>query len=275
MIDYESVNGDQICNANKIPYYITMATNGILLTPEVVDYLVSFNKEIHLQIPFDGNRDIHNKVKRYVGEKDFSVYDIVIENIKYALTKGIHILIRCNYDLNTIDSFQDLIDEIKQIDENLKKRLCIVFKRIWQVKENKDTLKKVEEFGDFATFCGIPDMNSRNALKYICYADRPSSVVVNYNGDVFKCTARNFIKEGREGVLKEDGTIEFNNRYRERMEVKRLNLACFNCNVLPVCQGSCSQSHLELFQENTCPIGLSEEQKEEMIKKRLTSIILQ
>ena len=40
-----------------------------------------------------------------------------------------------------------------------------------------------------------------------CYADRANSVIVNYNGDVYKCTACDFAKTKREGKLNEDGTI--------------------------------------------------------------------
>lgn len=38
------------------------------------------------------------------------------------------------------------------------------------------------------------------------------------------------------------------------MEAKRLNLACVNCNVLPICRGGCTQHHLELFQGNICNV---------------------
>jgi len=34
-----------------------------------------------------------------------------------------------------------------------------------------------------------------------------NSVIVNYNGDVYKCTACDFAKTKREGKLNEDGTI--------------------------------------------------------------------
>lgn len=279
LLEYHSVmlplllETERICNQAGIPYYISITTNGILLTKDVIDHLISFEKEIYIQIPFDGNRDIHNKIKKCIGKNDVSTYDVVLQNMKYALMKGINVLLRCNYSQETIGLFHELIEEVSHIDVESKKRLSIALKKIWQTEETEETLKIVEELGIYTTSCGIFDLNTQGLSGYLCYADKPSSIVVNYNGDIFKCTARDFVKEAREGVLKPDGTIEFNERYEERMEVKKENLACLNCNVLPICRGGCTQHHLELFQENTCPLGLSEQKKEKMIQKHLSTII--
>ncbi len=43
--------------------------------------------------------------------------------------------------------------------------------------------------------------------------------MINYNGDVFKCNARDFTSKTRNGVLA-DGAIEWNDTFEQRMNIK-------------------------------------------------------
>ena len=84
-----------------------------------------------------------------------------------------------------------------------------------------------------------------------CYADKENSMVINYNGDIFKCTANDFLPELREGRLNPDGSITFNNQYQMRMNAKYKLGECLNCAILPICQ-SCSQDRLRMLKGGEC-----------------------
>ncbi|HOH74428.1 MAG TPA: hypothetical protein PKW38_01450, partial [Paludibacteraceae bacterium] len=49
-----------------------------------------------------------------------------------------------------------------------------------------------------------------DSVRESCYGDKKNQATINFNGDVYKCTARDFKPENREGVLMDDGTIEWN-----------------------------------------------------------------
>ena len=87
--------------------------------------------------------------------------------------------------------------------------------------------------------------------------------MINYNGDVFKCTARDFKPSHKTGSLGLGGKLKIED------EAKRSSIrfkdVCNKCSLLPICT-ICSQTHLEA--EEKCPIQISNEEKEHQIQMR-------
>jgi uncharacterized protein len=78
-----------------------------------------------------------------------------------------------------------------------------------------------------------------------CYADNYNESVINYNGEVFKCTARGFTTTAPDGILSKERLIHWNiSKLLERIDL-RLPSICESCNLLPACSGICSQKRLE------------------------------
>ncbi len=260
----------KVCDQTGCNLPIMFTTNATLLDKKKIDRLATLGKKVFFQVPFDGNREKHNKIKRLPGN-DKSAYDISIENIKYALSKGMTILVRCNYSEDTAEGFEDLIDEFSDVDEKWKDNLSFMFKKIWQAEDSEGMKKLVGKMGERVAECGIKNMSLINEFSdSVCYADTPNGHIINYDGNVFKCTARDFVKEIREGVLNTDGTISFNERYDDRMECKFINDSCLKCKILPLCKGGCTQHQLEAFEENVCPLGMTEEDKYEAMVDRVS-----
>ena len=45
-----------------------------------------------------------------------------------------------------------------------------------------------------------------------CYGDKPNSIVVNFNGDLYKCTAVDFFNTPpRDGYISSDGSLHWEN----------------------------------------------------------------
>lgn len=99
-----------------------------------------------------------------------------------------------------------------------------------------------------------------------CYGDKLNHALVNYNGDVFGCTARDFIPENRIGFLELDGTIKYNEEKQNlRNNAKLYKKVCQSCRIAPICGGGCKQRAYESLEIEGCSMGYSEEDIDEMI----------
>lgn len=89
---------------------------------------------------------------------------------------------------------------------------------------------------------------------------------------MFKCTARDYKTENREGVLTEKGTIQWNDNFQKRMyETRFSNKPCLECKILPLCNGGCSQHRLEQQGKEYCIYNGNENSKLEVIKEKFYS----
>lgn len=254
-------------NKLKKNIHLSFTTNATLLTKSVVDKLVSTGYSISLQIPFDGGRDIHNKIK-YSGSI-MSPFDSSLDNLVYAASKGIKVSVRCNYDDRTISSFEELIDGLTESD--IDKNIRFSFQKIWQVKKNDETEKEKNRLIKKVDDCSKNFSVSDDITIRPCYGDAYNSVVVNYNGDIFKCTARDFSRDNREGILSENGEIIFNERFLERMNRRFSNEHCHNCHIFPICN-LCSQQRLEHHNDG-CIRGINESQKNEYLLSIIRNLV--
>jgi len=257
---------DEICKANDKPLHIGFTTNGVLLTPRVSDILSATGIQMRMQIPFDGDSEKHNAVKKFVNGK--GTYRLIISNIKYAVKKKIHCIIRCNYSLDNVDSFHSLIDELKDFALENTNLLTFSFHQIWQTTSGKEPslggiIAKMEQLGLKHNY--KPTIDASGSM---CYADKKGAVVINCNGDVYKCTARDFIPERRDGVLNDDGTVVYNERYKDRMKSPFANPTCIKCSVFPICS-TCTQKRMEHSTNKTCVVNKNETHRMDMITTRI------
>ena len=257
----------QLCNEKEIDFRCDFTTNAVLLSPTKIDLLLKDKINIRFQVPFDGNREYHDKTKKLLNGK--GTFDIVIKNIKYALSKDIPFTIRLNYTKENIDSFKDLINEF--IDMKDSGLINFSIQKIWQERKTPSLLKKKRELIHYISQKGLfPNMNVPSNIR--CYGDKEDSVVVNYNGDIYKCTACDFVPSKREGILKHDGTITYNSLYEERLNAKYNCEECKKCNIWPICT-TCTQQKIKILKNNSFNEECSSNLKEEIIRNRINSLI--
>jgi uncharacterized protein len=92
--------------------YINVITNGLLLTPEVVDRLKPFGLN-GVKITLDGDKDTHNRMRPLRGGQ--GTFDRIIENIRRVADKCA-ISIGGNFDASSADSYPALLDFLKEQD---------------------------------------------------------------------------------------------------------------------------------------------------------------
>jgi uncharacterized protein len=147
-----------------------------------------------------------------------------------------------------------------------RKNITLSMNKVWQ-EGNKNLGKKVSSFKEKTKEYGFSVMDAflGDRIRNSCYADKRNEAVINYNGDVYKCNARDFKTENREEFLNDQGKIVWNDRAYERMNIRLQNKPCFDCSILPICGGGCSQNSLDLFEKNYCVNDFDEERKKQII----------
>lgn len=264
-----------VCEANETLYSYAFTTNGYLINQEMIKWFSRF-KEINFQITFDGGREFHDKV-RYPNSKKGS-YDKIINNVKSLLSIQHYVTLRINYTANNIDSVSSIYEDIKDITTLQRKKLVIDLHRVWQDNQNDNLEDKVHE--TIMLFRG----NGFNAKQQLldnvrdpCYADKANEALINYNGDVFSCTARDFETFPRDGYLTDEGVIVWeNDSYNKRINAKFQNEPCLTCRIMPLCCGGCSKKAID--SQNTkqtyCINNFNEKAKDKVVLNRFYELFM-
>jgi uncharacterized protein len=100
----------QATQARGIKQSLSMITNGLLLTPEVVDRLVPRGLR-GVKITLDGDKHTHDRMRPLRGGQ--GTFDRIIENIRKVADRT-RISIGGNFDESSVDSFPALLDFLKE-----------------------------------------------------------------------------------------------------------------------------------------------------------------
>jgi len=257
------------CSENNKELHIQFTTNGVLFNKTFVQNLTKISTNISIQVPFDDGKEEHNKVKNFSNGR--GSYDIILNNLDNILKSGIKVNIRCNYTKENIDSYKNLIIDIDNRFGKYKKQMTFQMQKIWQVDADVNLEKSLTRIKNFLVEKSFTNnLIGSGSISSYCYADYDNSMVINYNGDIFKCTARDFKKTNRVGILRKDGSVLYEDRYKRRLEY-RFNKECKNCTILPICT-ICSQARFESGNKDKCPLEISEKDKKGQIAYRLKAL---
>lgn len=261
-----------LCKSLDKKMIVIFTSNGSLLNLDMLDYLkslVTSGIPVQWQITLDGNNKTHNKIRKLADGT--GTYSTIIKNVKELLKRNMFVTLRCNYTHQNVLSFYDVLDDLSDLTEKEKSMLEISFQQVWQDKsEIKEQVEKIIDRIRNAHFNVIGD---DLISKTRCYGDKTNSVVINYNGDLFKCTANDFTQKDSEGFLENDGTLNYNDKYTNRMQQKFTSKACRKCVIFPICVGGCSQNYLYSSSHDKCVKNITPLIIENVIKKRIRRII--
>ena len=164
-------------------------------------------------------------------------YDKIVQNICLLANelRPNNLALRINY---TKETFNGISKIIESFPFEVRGKITILLQQVWQDKDNKKSLvKDIEETKRKFVDAGFKiDKFIFNLKGYTCYADLYHQAVINYDGRVFKCTARNFEKEKEDGNLTEDGNIVWTNSLSKKLAYATFeNEKCLKCKFLPIC----------------------------------------
>ncbi|SIT34636.1 uncharacterized protein SAMN05421788_11811 [Filimonas lacunae] len=247
-------------------------TNGFLINPSMFDAFQSYHIT-NFQITLDGNKKLHDAV-RFVSARRGS-YDDIIENVLSLCRNQLSVSIRINYTATNLKELEEIVHDLLPLEDDFRPYLRISFHKVWQEKD-VTLIGRVRELHRFFRSQGFNttfgDVDLPDTVRNSCYADKKNHATINYNGEVFKCTARNFSSGSKEGELNTDGSITWNEKYYNRLDVKFKNKPCLSCSILPICNGGCSQEAIEHLHEDYCMYDFDEQRKKGVILNKFLNM---
>ena len=255
------------CKAFDAKLSIHFTTNAYLLTDNVLKHLEGL--DVSFQITIDGGKQVHDSVRKTKGGEP--TYARIVEHVHQTLSRGFSVGVRFNYTAKSIPSFIDVVKDFSHLQQEQKPLVNFTFQRVWQDNEGdaSQVEQQVEHIERAFEQAGLFVNNAKSYIVPYCYADGVNTAVVNYNGDLFKCTARDFATKSKEGTLAADGTLRWNERLRKRMSIRHGSDTCLQCRIYPICHGGCSQMKLEAPDGiSSCPKGYDNDKIQEIMEGR-------
>ena len=228
---------DTICTAMEeagLSCETSMISNGSLITPEILAKMTGPWKLHRIQLSMDGAEEDYIQRKRYDSYQD--QYHRVLESADQLAQAGVHVIIRCNVDLNNWDRIDLSLEDLKACIHH-KALVGIYFCPLNEVRTSEEDIalwtriaelrSRYEESGFrmSESICG----NGRFRV-FHCMADM-NRVLISPDGGLYPC--EHCPPEARYGdiwhnVTRPDVKDAFSRTDRTREK-------CRKCPYLPVC----------------------------------------
>lgn len=228
------------CLKNNVQLIADFTTNATLITESQINYLKKFR--CYFQIPIDGDKELHNKIKRNKEQK-IDAYQLTMNNIHrlLALSPSSYVIVRVNFDKRTLYRFDNILKDIIDVD---RQRCSLILKKVWQCPVEdinsdllKETIQKCLDNKFYVDYYALPKTN-------LCFAERLNQVLFNYDGKVFKCSTIDAFddKHAMGKIDMETGTIEWNETKIAQLSADLTQEKCIKCKMYPSCMGPCNKN---------------------------------
>ena len=244
LIQYVSHEARNFAETRGAAYYYTLVTNGSLFTRKTAEKLVSTGLK-SVKITLDGPPEIHNTSRPF--RSGAGTFDTIISNIKDTCDL-VKIGIGGNFNKDNYKRFALLLDYLEAEG--------ITPDRIAHVKFDPIAAQKKNEYNPVEFTQGCASINEtwlieaetflrEEILKrgyktskpapMMCMVEISNSLVINYDGTIYKCPA--FIGNEKYSV----GNIyEGVCNYQQTLKLGNFNNSeCEECVYLPLCFGGC------------------------------------
>lgn len=238
MLDYAKT----FCKQKDLRLIADFTTNATLITKNEIDYLKNF--ECHFQITLDGDREIHNSIKR-VKDKSFDTYQKTIDALR-LIEENIStrwIALRINFDNRILQKIDGIIADIDFLN---RQSSYVILKKVWQIPKDKVDIALLHS--------AIQKLFDKNFLVdyyvmpkgCVCFAERQRQVLFNYDGKVFKCsTISSFDDTNILGKLDfKTGSVQWDMTKMAYWNKDMQPSKCKECIWFPACLGPCNRQLL-------------------------------
>lgn len=230
------------CQASNVTFRNSITTNGYLITPMMVKQMQKIDLK-SFQITLDGGKKFHNKTR--FSRTVVNSFDVIVSNIVELCRKvsEIEMIVRINYTPKNIESIEEIAEAFPT---DVRSMIDIVPQLVWQFKDGRNVMeeslrKKMETFVRSGYRKAFVNLGCS-----LCYAENMNQYVVNYDLQVYKCTARDFSEKYSIGYIDANGSFVPKPYYYEYFMASSFeNSKCLECHLLPSCLNTCIQKHLE------------------------------
>lgn len=237
------------CAENNVALKNIMTTNGSLINSDMAIKMdkIGLNQ---LQITLDGDYEYHNKVKFSPTMKDS--FNVIVNNIHTLchVLENPCIELRINYTRANISSTFNILDAF---EKDIRKFIIISPHIVWQeIKYSSILAPKAEELQNKALEKGYSIKSQQLSHScFVCYTENMEQFVINYDLNVYKCTARDYDERFCIGKITDNGIFKPNELYYKYYitESPFMRKECLECQLMPSClySQSCLQKKIENF----------------------------
>lgn len=231
---------------------VHMTTNGSLLTPARARELADAGL-LDFQITIDGSREFHDAFRPT--RAGAGTFELLVRNVVALVDTDprVNVSLRTNFNHLNLHSIPELLTAFP---EHCRPQLRPVFEPIFGSDAVSATANLPADVisaalaDDYALAAsmGYNVVHGRTDLSagrlVYCYAERENQVVVNFNGDVFKCSVADFSAEPRFGYIRADGVLVKEPAWDAWMGLPLFDDRCESCVYLPTCMGGCRKDRL-------------------------------
>ena len=248
---------------SKTPFSANMTSNGFLLSEERIKSMKMLNFT-GAQITLDGDKDIHNSIRfRHKGDDTFTH---IVDNIKLMVKNGMGVTLRVNCSKDNMTSIVQIPSYFSDLTPDEKRLIRVDLQIVWQDNNRKEIYGYMDNLIKAFSNEGIP--SAKMDFRSFCYGDRRNSCMINYNGDIYKCTAVDFANTPRDGYLSAEGEIIWeNDSLEKRMSSTFKNHNCLHCRIFPLCHGGCTKQ--SMMSNDYCMHNFDDEEKDSFVTNRI------
>lgn len=239
------------CDAHGVQLLTNITTNGYALTSGMISRLVA-QEIFSYQITVDGPAATHNTTRVLKsGKGTFERVFLNITNLAKADSR-VRVSVRVNYNQNNINQLPELLQLFPQA---VRRQLRIVFEPVFgdsklSATKNIDGAEISRLITDYYEQAQSLGYDVRlgglgvGRLVY-CYAERENQYIVDFKGDVFKCSVTDFRPEQRIGTIDADGQfLRHIANSNEWFSLGLIDDKCEECTFLPLCMGGCRKDRI-------------------------------
>jgi len=231
-----------------------ITTNGYLLSKNCIKKLTD-SGIFNYQITLDGSKRHHDTLRVLKSGKP--TFDIIFKNIVTLaeFNENIKISLRVNFNHTNFESITELLT---LFPDNIRKQLRVVFEPIF----GNCTINAVDNIDNEAlsqSLAGYYLIAQKSGYDIVfglshtytgklvnCYAERINQYIVNYNGDIYKCSVNKFTGGDRVGYIDAVGEfIKEPGTYTKWIQLDHFEEKCLKCQYLPLCMGGCKKMRIE------------------------------
>ncbi|MCL2322669.1 MAG: SPASM domain-containing protein [Oscillospiraceae bacterium] len=235
-----------LCADEKINYFSSIVTNGILLNRE--NSVILKNCKIQfVQVTIDGLKDEHNK--RRLLKSNGDSFTTIINNIKENCDI-ININVRSNIDKENIDEIDKLIDYLF-IEQGLMNKIGLYFAPVTDITKGclfSDTCYSFKEFSEIENYASQRIYDVTRDMKYLFYPSRRvmscgavslNYFVIDHMGNLYKCWNNICVEDKIVGNINDKMNFINEENYKWLSYNLSDNDKCKECEYLPLCMGGC------------------------------------
>lgn len=245
----------KICKRRKIEYNSFIITNGYNLSKDIAMDFEKMNIEF-VQVTIDGPEDIHN-IRRPLKSGQGS-FNKILENLGQIIDIFPNISLRINVDKKNVGRVDEVLNKLEEF--NLKDKVSVYLGYIEPTNDcySQSTCLDFSEYSyieyQFNEKLEQKEFINDKVHKYpvlkgnFCGADSISSLVIDPNGNIYKCWSDVGTNEYKVGnIIKNPSQVSQNvDKYMQYMLYDAtMDVECKECKVLPLCMGGCPRRKLD------------------------------